>query len=137
MTADHLAANVRAPAPVLRAAALTVMGPGSMIAAFTGVVAQSPQEGMADHSVSRAELSVWRGAVRREAPASGIQVMEARPGHLYPGFADRPVAGTAPPMPVRGGAHRVVVTLADGMRADAELPLTASDGAPVVERRAR
>ncbi|MEU9669758.1 hypothetical protein AB0E25_30090 [Streptomyces bobili] len=136
MAADHLAVNVLAPAPVFRAA-LTVMGPGAMIAAFTGVVAENPQEGTADHSVSRAELGLCLGAARREAPASGIQVMEARPGYLYPGLADHPVAGTAPPMPVRGGPHRVVVTLADGTGADAELPLRASDGAPVVERRAR
>ncbi|OQD56304.1 SDR family oxidoreductase [Streptomyces phaeoluteigriseus] len=135
--AEHLyAVNVLAPAALFRAA-LTVMGPGSVIAAFTGVVAEHPQAGMADYSASKAALSAWLGAVRREVRTNGIRVLEARPGHLDTGFADRPVAGTAPPMPAGGDPHRVVAALADAMETDAELLFTAPDGTPVVERRAR
>ncbi|MFD8555274.1 SDR family oxidoreductase, partial [Streptomyces fradiae] len=135
--AEHLSAvNALAPAAFLRAA-LTVMGPGSVIAAFTGVVAEHPQAGMADYSASKAALSAWLRAVRREARGSGIRVLEARPGHLETGFADRPVAGTAPPLPPGGDPRRVVAALADAMEADAELLRTAPDGTPVVERRAR
>ncbi|MFD4260412.1 SDR family NAD(P)-dependent oxidoreductase [Streptomyces sp. NPDC058534] len=135
--AEHLAAvNVLAPTAFFRAA-FTVLGPGSAVAAFTGVVARRPQAGMADYSASKAALSAWLDAARREVRADGIRVLEARPGHLDTGFADRPVAGTAPPMPAGGDPHRVVAAVADALEADAELVRTDPDGTPVVERRAR
>ncbi|MFC5958421.1 SDR family NAD(P)-dependent oxidoreductase [Streptomyces pratens] len=135
--AEHLmAVNVLAPAAFFRAA-LALMAPGSLIAAFTGVVAEHPQAGMADYSASKAALSAWLAAARREARPAGIRVLDIRPGHLDTGFADRPVAGTAPPMPAGGDPRRVVTAVADAMAADAELLRTAPDGTPVVEQRAR
>ncbi|MCZ7415870.1 SDR family NAD(P)-dependent oxidoreductase [Streptomyces sp. WMMC897] len=135
--AEHLmAVNVLAPVAFFRAA-LTVMEPGSTIAALTGVVAERPQPRMADYSASKAALSAWLGAVRRETRAHGIHVLDIRPGHLDTGFADRAVAGTAPPMPPGGDPLRVVAAVADAMEADAELLRSAADGTPVVERRAR
>ncbi|MFF0105234.1 SDR family NAD(P)-dependent oxidoreductase [Streptomyces hirsutus] len=135
--AEHLTAvNVLAPAAFFRAA-LTLMAPGSLIAAFTGVVAERPQAGMADYSASKAALSAWLSAARREARTAGIRVLDIRPGHLDTGFADRPVAGPAPPLPPDGDPRRVVAAVADAMAADAEPLRTAPDGTPVVERRAR
>ncbi|MFI8307748.1 SDR family NAD(P)-dependent oxidoreductase [Streptomyces sp. NPDC085927] len=135
--AEHLTAvNVLAPAAFFRAA-LALMAPGSLIAAFTGVVAERPQAGMADYSASKAALSAWLSAARREARPAGIRVLDIRPGHLDTGFADRPVAGTAPPMPAGGDPRQVVAAVADAMAADAELLRTAPDGTPVVEQRAR
>ncbi|MFE9970325.1 SDR family NAD(P)-dependent oxidoreductase [Streptomyces hirsutus] len=135
--AEHLTAvNVLAPAAFFRAA-LALMAPGSLIAAFTGAVAERPQAGMADYSASKAALSAWLSAARREARTTGIRVLDIRPGHLDTGFADRPVAGTAPPLPPGGDPRRVVAAVADAMAADAELLRTAPDGTPVVERRAR
>ncbi|MGW7194631.1 SDR family NAD(P)-dependent oxidoreductase [Streptomyces chryseus] len=100
--AEHLmAVNVLAPAAFFRAAPALVR-PGSLIAAFTGVVADRPQAGMADYNASKAALSAWLTAARREARAVGIRVLDVRPGHLDTGFADRPVAGTAPPLPTGG-----------------------------------
>ncbi|MFD3734075.1 SDR family NAD(P)-dependent oxidoreductase [Streptomyces sp. NPDC058632] len=135
--AEHLmAVNVLAPAAFFRAA-LAVMEPGSAIVAVTGVVAERPQAGMADYSASKAALSAWLSAARREARTAGIRVLDIRPGHLDTGFADRPVAGTAPPMPAGGDPRQVVAAVADAMEADAELLRTAADGTPLVERRAR
>ncbi|KES08783.1 short-chain dehydrogenase [Streptomyces toyocaensis] len=135
--AEHLAAvNFLAPAAFFRAA-LSVMGPGSVIAAFTGVVAQRPQAGMADYSASKAALSAWLAAVRREVRTGGVRVLEVSPGHLDTGFAGRSVAGAAPPMAPGGDPGRVVRAVADALEADAELLRTAPDGTPVVERRAR
>ncbi|WP_217166174.1 SDR family NAD(P)-dependent oxidoreductase [Streptomyces sp. AC512_CC834] len=87
---------------------------------LTGVVAESPQAGMADYSASKAALG-------------------AGPGHLDTGFADRAVASTAPPLPGPGGGdpRQVVTAVADAMEADAELLRTAPDGTPVVERGER
>ncbi|MEU6568852.1 SDR family NAD(P)-dependent oxidoreductase [Streptomyces parvulus] len=135
--AEHLAAvNLLAPTAFFRAA-FTVLGPGSAVAALTGVVARRPQAGMADYSASKAALSAWLDAARREVRAGGIRVLEIRPGHLDTGFADRPVAGTAPPMPPGGEPRRVVAAVADALESDAELVLTDQDGTPVVERRTR
>ncbi|MFD6287782.1 SDR family NAD(P)-dependent oxidoreductase [Streptomyces sp. NPDC060205] len=135
--AEHLmAVNVLAPAAFFRAA-LATMEPGSLIVAFTGVVAERPQAGMADYSASKAALSAWLGAVRREARTAGIRVLEVRPGHLDTGFADRAVVGTPPPLPAGGDPREVVRAVAEAMAADAELLRTAPDGTPVVERRAR
>lgn len=135
--AEHLmAVNFLAPAAFFRAG-LAVMESGSVIAAFTGVVADRPQAGMADYSASKAALSAWLRAARREARTAGIRVLDVRPGHLDTGFADRSVAGTAPPMPEGGDPHQVVRAVADAMAADAELLRTDPDGTPVVERRAR
>ncbi|MEU5365892.1 SDR family oxidoreductase [Streptomyces sp. NPDC005925] len=135
--AEHLmAVNYLAPAAFFRAA-LGILRPGSAIAAVTGVVAERPQPRMADYSASKAALSAWLGAVRREARSAGVGVLEIRPGHLDTGFARRPVAGTAPPLPRGGNPHQVAGAVADALEADAELLRTEPDGTPVVERRAR
>ncbi|MFJ7072257.1 SDR family NAD(P)-dependent oxidoreductase [Streptomyces sp. NPDC098781] len=135
--AEHLmAVNFLAPAAFFRAA-LPVLPPHSVIAAFTGVVAERPQPRMADYSASKAALSAWLAAARREARGTGVQVLDVRPGHLDTGFADRPVAGAAPPMPPGGDPGQLVEAVVDAMETDAELVRTAPGGAPVVERRDR
>ncbi|MGW4234205.1 SDR family NAD(P)-dependent oxidoreductase [Streptomyces sp. NPDC004980] len=131
-----MAVNVLAPAAFFRAA-LGIMRPGSVIAAVTGVVAERPRAGMADYSTSEAALSTWLGATRHEVRTVRIRVLDLPPGHLATGFADRPVAGTAPPMPAGGDPHQLVGAAADAMEADAELVHTTPDGMPVVEKRAR
>ncbi|MDI3385226.1 SDR family oxidoreductase [Streptomyces sp. B-S-A8] len=135
--AEHLmAVNFLAPAAFFRAA-LGVMRPGSLIAAVTGVVAERPQPGMADYSASKAALSAWLGAVRREARTAGVRVLDIRPGHMDTGFADRPVVGAAPPLPAGADVDKVVAAVVDAMASDAELLRTSADGTPVTERRAR
>ncbi|MGY0063889.1 SDR family NAD(P)-dependent oxidoreductase [Streptomyces sp. LZ34] len=131
-----MAVSVLAPAAFLRAA-LGIMRPGSVLAAVTDVVAERPQPGMAGCIASKAALSTWLGAVRREARGAGVRVLGIRPGHPDSGFAGRPVAGTAPPMPSGGDPRQVVRAVADAPATDAELLRTAPDGTPVVERRAR
>ncbi|WP_406729338.1 SDR family oxidoreductase [Streptomyces sp. GD-15H] len=131
-----MAVNFLAPVAFCRAA-LGVMRPGSVLAAVTGAVVERPQAGMADYSASKAALSAWLDAVRREARGAGIRVLDIRPGHLDTGFADRPVAGEAPPMPAGGDPRQVAVAVAEALATEAELLRTASDGTTVVERRAR
>ena len=131
-----MAVNVLAPAAFFRAA-IGIMRPGSVIAAITGVVAERPQPGMADYSASKAALSTWLDAVRRETRALGISVLDIRPGHMETGFADRCVAGTAPSMPAGGDPRQVVRAIADALAMNAELLRTTPDGTPVIERRAR
>lgn len=135
--AEHLmAVNHLAPAAFFRAA-LGILQPGSAIAAVTGVVAERPQPRMADYSASKAALSAWLDAVRREARSAGVGVLEIRPGHLDTGFALRPVAGTAPPLPKGGAPRQVATAVVDALEADAEFLRWGPDGTPAVERRAR
>ncbi|MGW0936747.1 SDR family NAD(P)-dependent oxidoreductase [Streptomyces sp. NPDC002666] len=131
-----MAVNALAPAAFFPAA-LGIMRPGSMIAAFTGGVAERPQAGMADCSASKAALNAWLGSARREARTAGISDLSVRPGHLDTGFADGPVSGTAPSMPAGGNPRQLVSAVTDAIAADAEPVRTSKGGTPVVERRAR
>ncbi|MDK0524115.1 hypothetical protein [Streptomyces sp. ML-6] len=65
-----------------------------------------------------------------------VAVLEIRPGHLGTGFATRPGAGTAPPLPEGGGPRHVVGAVADAPEAGAGLHPGPGKG-PVLERRAR
>lgn len=135
--AEHLmAVNYLAPAAFFRAA-LGILRPGSAIAAVTGAVVDRPQPRMSDYSASKAALTAWLNAVRGEARSAGVAVLEIRPGHLDTGFADRPVVGTAPPLPQGGDPRHVAGAVADALEAGAELLRSGPDGSTVVERRAR
>ncbi|MEU6768037.1 SDR family oxidoreductase [Streptomyces sp. NPDC046853] len=122
-----MAVNFLAPAAFFRSA-LGIMPPGSAFLALTGVVAERPQPQMADYSASKAALSAWLGAVRREARTAGIRVLEARPGHLDTGFADRSVAGSAPAMPAGMDVGQTVTAIVDALASDAQLLRVAADG---------
>ncbi|MFD6418575.1 SDR family NAD(P)-dependent oxidoreductase [Streptomyces sp. NPDC060194] len=135
--AEHLqAVNALAPTALFRAA-LPLLPEGGAVLAVTGVVAASPQPGMADYSASKAALTAWLQAVRREQRRRGVRVVEARLGHLDTGFAERAVAGTPPPMPPAGRLDLAVAAIADALAGDAELVRPGDDGEPVLDRRAR
>ncbi|MFF3615257.1 SDR family NAD(P)-dependent oxidoreductase [Streptomyces sp. NPDC002580] len=118
--AEHLfTVNTLAPMAFLRAA-LPVVKPGGVIAAVTGVVADSPSAGMADYSASKAGLAAWLRGVRRERRASGVAVLEIRLPHVETGFAGRAVLGTPPVLPaglpVAEAVDAVVAALSAGAR---------------------
>ncbi|MFE4695580.1 SDR family NAD(P)-dependent oxidoreductase [Streptomyces sp. NPDC056738] len=118
--AEHLfTVNALAPITFLRAA-LPLLEPGGVIAAITGVVADSPLAGMADHSASKAGLAAWLRAVRREQRASGVTALEIRLPHVETGFGDRAVLGTPPVLPagvpVADAVDAIVAALSAGAR---------------------
>ncbi len=97
--AEHLmTVNALAPMAILRAA-VPLPADGGVLAAISGVIARSPQPGMADYSASKGALSSWLTALRAELGAGGPQVLDARLPHLDTGFADRAVHGSPPPLP--------------------------------------
>lgn len=123
-TSDEIAAhlmqvNAVGAMAVLRAAAAHLDGPGAL-AAVSAVVADHPTAGMAAYSASKAALSAYLTALRREVRREQIAVLDARLPHLETGFAERAVAG-APPALARGedpvvAATAIVDAIAGGRR---------------------
>ncbi|MEY2959833.1 MAG: hypothetical protein RLZZ01_2401 [Actinomycetota bacterium] len=95
-------------------------------AAITGVVAESPQSGMAAYSASKAALAAGLAAIRREFRRQGVAVVDARPPHTETGLADRPLAGVAPRLPTGLDPAAVAGVIADAVtRRIDDVPSTA------------
>lgn len=115
---EHLAAvNALAPMAFLRAAEPHV-SEGGVLAAVTGIVAEAAPARMADYAASKAALSTWLAAVRREHRRSGVTILEINLPHMNTGFADRAVAGRPPRLPsglpVERAVDAVVAALSSG-----------------------
>ena len=54
---------------------------------------------MAAYSATKAGLSAYLAAVRRERRRDGLTVLDLRPQHMETGFSERPLAGHAPALP--------------------------------------
>jgi cyclic-di-GMP-binding biofilm dispersal mediator protein len=67
---------------------------------LSGVVAETPMPGMAAYSASKAAAAAATEAIRREFRRMKVAVIDVRPPHTETGLATRPLAGTAPKMPV-------------------------------------
>ena len=67
--------------------------------ALSAVVAEYPTARMAAYSASKAALSAYLTALRREQRRRLAVVLEIRPGHMETGFSDRSLAGEPPRMP--------------------------------------
>ncbi len=93
---------------------------------ISGVVAETPQPGMAAYSASKSASRALSGALAGELRRNRIRVLDARPPHTETGLASRPVAGTAPRLPQgkdpQQVADRIVRAIADGER---DLPTSA------------
>lgn len=84
-------------------------------AAITGVVAETAYPGMAAYGASKAALSHGLAAWRREVRRHGVHVLDARPPHTETGLATRPLAGTAPRMPIGLAPANVARRILDGI----------------------
>lgn len=84
----------------------------------TGVVAEAPLPGMAAYAGSKAALAAASVGLRRELRRVGVDVIDVRPPHTETGLATRPLAGTAPRMPVglapAAVAERIVAAIESG-----------------------
>lgn len=86
-------------------------------AAVTGVVADTPQPGMAAYSASKAALAAGLTAIRREFRREKVAVIDVRPPHTETGLATRPIAGTAPRMPTGLEPSAVATRIVDAIAA--------------------
>ncbi|MFJ8196788.1 SDR family NAD(P)-dependent oxidoreductase [Streptomyces sp. NPDC096152] len=126
--AEHLVTvNALAPIAFLRAA-LSLVRSGGVLAAVTGVVAQSSPAGMADYAAAKATLSAWLTAVRRERRRSGVGVLEICLPHLATGFAGRAVTGSAPPLPDGLPLGQAVDAIVDALSSGGRMVRAGSDG---------
>lgn len=92
--------EVNATGPMgLIAAAVEQIESGGAIVVLSAVVAEYPTAGMAAYSASKAALSAYVEAVRRERRKELAAVIDIRPGHMETGFSDRTLAGDPPRMP--------------------------------------
>ncbi|WP_230316743.1 SDR family NAD(P)-dependent oxidoreductase [Conexibacter sp. W3-3-2] len=114
-----MAVNATSAIAVLRAAAAHIDGPGRL-GAVTAVVAEYPTAGLAAYSASKAALSAYLTAVRRELRRDHISVLDARLPHLDTQFADHALAGTPPKLPEGLSAAEVAVTVVDAYESGAK-----------------
>ena len=111
--------NVLGPIALVRAALPRLSDHGA-ITAFSAIVADFPTAGMAAYSASKAALSAYLAALRRERRRQGLTVLDLRPQHMETGFSDRAIAGEHPDLPDPVDAREVVrmavAALRDGKR---------------------
>ena len=109
---------LRAARPALLESAAAKRDP--FFLTLSGIVSESPTANMAAYSASKAALAAFAHATGRELRRDGIRLVDARPGHTETGLANRPIAGTAPPMPTGFDpahvARRIVDALVAGER---------------------
>lgn len=114
---DLFLVNTTGPITLVREA-LRHIEPSGMVVALTAVVAEHPTAGMAAYSASKAALSAYLVALRRERRRGGLTVLDVRPSHLDTGFERRSLAGEAPALPAGADHREVVAAIADAMRDD-------------------
>ncbi len=130
---ELFAVNVLGPIAVLRAA-VPLLGEGSVLAVLTAVLADVPTAGMAAYSASKAALSAYLTALRRELRRRKIGVFDIRPPHLETGLAERALAGDRPTLPPGHDLDEVVALIVQGM-AEGRDELIADLGARTVTLR--
>lgn len=115
--------NALAPMRII-SAALPALGESAaagrepVVLALTGLVVELPTAGLASYSASKAALAAYLTAAARELRRSGIRLLDAHPGHIETGLAERPLFGSPPRFP-RGHdpaavADRLMRAIVDG-----------------------
>ena len=93
---------------------------GGFFVNLSGTVALQPIAGLAAYSASKSAAWSAMTSVARELRRQKIDVIDARPPHTETGLASRPLAGTAPKLPVGLDpnivASRIIAGIVDGER---------------------
>lgn len=117
ITRDLFAINALGPIALVRAALGRIEGPGA-VACLSAIVADFPTAGMGSYSASKAALSGYLAAVRREVRRRKISVLDVRPPHLDTPFSERALAGTPPQLPEPGDPGALAEAVIEAMRDD-------------------
>lgn len=112
-----MAVNAVGPMALVRAALQRIEEPGA-VACLSAVVADFPTAGMAAYSASKAALTAYLAAARRELRRDGITVLDVRPPHLDTPFSQRALAGAPPKLPAPGDPDELVTAIIAAVRDD-------------------
>jgi NAD(P)-dependent dehydrogenase (short-subunit alcohol dehydrogenase family) len=118
VTEELFAVNTLGPIAVL-AASVPHLERGGTLAVLSAILADAPMAGMAAYSASKAGLSAYLSALRREVRRQGLTVLDARPPHMETGLAERAVAGDPPRLPAGHDVDDFVGLLVEGVRTGA------------------
>ncbi len=110
--------NTLAPIRLSRAA-LRALGDGGAIVNVSAIVADMPTAGMAAYSASKAALTAFDTALRREARRAGVRVLDVRPPHTETGLTGRPLAGEAPRLAAGRDPADIARRIVDALASDA------------------
>ena len=86
------------------------------VVALSAIVADHPTAGMAAYSASKAALSAYVTALRRERRKQGLTVLDVRPPHMDTAFAERALTGSPPPLPDPLDHRDVVAAVIEALR---------------------
>jgi short-subunit dehydrogenase len=90
---------------------------------LSAVVAEQPMANMAAYSATKAALTAADTALSRELRRAGVQVCDVRPPHTETGLAQRPLAGSAPALPLGLSPDVVATCIIDALLSGStELP---------------
>jgi len=117
VAARLMAVNAVGPMALVAAALRRIEGGGS-VACISAIVADFPTAGMAAYSASKAALSAYLAAGRREVRRDAITVLDVRPPHLDTPFSDRALAGEPPKLPEPGDPGEIVEAIVSALRDD-------------------
>jgi NAD(P)-dependent dehydrogenase (short-subunit alcohol dehydrogenase family) len=119
VTEELFAVNTLGPVAVLSEASALVSEGGALVV-LSAILADTPMAGMASYSASKAALSGYLTALRREVRRARVSVLDVRPPHLETGLADRALAGTPPAFPAGHDVDDLVATVLEGVRTGAK-----------------
>lgn len=115
VTEELFAVNTLGPI-ALCAEAVPLLSSGGVVAVLSAILADAPMAGMAAYSASKAALSGYLAALRREVRRQGLIVLDVRPPHIDTGLADRAIAGEPPKLPAGHDPAELVRALLEGVR---------------------
>lgn len=111
---ELFAVNTLAPMALCRSA-LPELAEGGVVVALSAILADAPMAGMAAYSASKAALSGYLTALRREVRRAGVTVLDVRPPHMDTGLVGRAIAGVAPKLPAGHDLDEVVALVLQGI----------------------
>ncbi len=114
---ELLETNALGPIGLIRAALAHLGSPGAIVA-LSAVVAEFPTADMAAYSSSKAALSGYLTALRRERRRHGQTVLDVRPPHLDTRFSERSLYGEPPKLPEPADPDALVAAIVEALRAD-------------------
>ena len=114
VTEELFAVNALGPIAVV-SAAVPQIGDGGAVVVLSAVLADAPMAGMAAYSASKAAISAYLSALRREVRRQGIGVLDVRPPHMETGLAERALDGSPPKLPAGYDVDEFVALLVEGI----------------------